>query len=95
MPPTDVDISQVGILSLQATPHERDEHGEFTGVGDDKFSWSYDGYRKCKFHGSCARLPYSNSQYKPGDVVGKFSFTNSRFLISISTIQKKKDVVLI
>jgi hypothetical protein len=39
-----------------------------TGVGDDKFSWAYDGNRLKKWHNGS--LAYSTEKWKPGDVAG-------------------------
>jgi len=51
MPETNFDAIQVGVTTVLARPFYH-VNNEFCGVGDDDFSWSYDGIRGQKFHGN-------------------------------------------
>jgi len=73
MPETGIDAIQVGVTTMLSKPFYHVGF-EYFGVGDDDFSWSYDGVRSQKFHGNTTggtSNPYWQESYKwqPGDVI--------------------------
>jgi len=71
MPETGCDAVQVGVTTVLARPFYHVGF-EYFGVGDDDFSWSYDGVRSQKFHGNTiGNTQYWQESYKwgPGDVI--------------------------
>jgi len=72
MPEIGIDAIQVGVTTVLARPFYHVGF-EYFGVGDDDFSWSYDGVRSQKFHGNTTggNTQYWQEQYKwgPGDVI--------------------------
>jgi len=51
MPENNIDALQVGVTTVLSKPFYHVGF-EYFGVGDDDFSWSYDGVRSQKFHGN-------------------------------------------
>jgi hypothetical protein len=71
MPEIGIDAIQVGVTTVMARPFYH-VGWEYFGVGDDDFSWSYDGVRSQKFHGNTIGNTQNwQEQYKwgPGDVI--------------------------
>ena len=58
-------IMQIGFGSDFFSP----DFGRATGVGDDNYSWGYDGNRLCTWVGGEQTL-YSDTKWKSGDTVG-------------------------
>src|SRR5207249_1369875 len=55
-------LRQIGWCTSQHRPDAK------TGVGDDSFSYAYDGHRLKKWH--LGSINYSLTKWKVGDVVG-------------------------
>ncbi len=53
-------------IGWAGTQFRADAKGD--GVGDDAYSWAYDGNRLRKWH--AGEFAYSNTRWKSGDVVG-------------------------
>jgi len=71
MPDNNVDAIQVGVTTVLAKPFYH-VGMEFFGVGDDDFSWSYDGVRGQKFHGNTIGNTQNwqeGTRWAPGDVI--------------------------
>lgn len=59
-------VIQIGWVVPNFDPNPDIGHG----VGDDDFSWAYDGGRRKKWHGGQIGQDYSTTYWRPGDVVG-------------------------
>jgi len=72
MPETGIDALQVGVTTVLSKPFYHVGF-EYFGVGDDDFSWSYDGVRSNKFHGNTTggnnQLWQEQYKWGPGDVI--------------------------
>jgi len=72
MPESGIDAIQVGVTTVLARPFYHVGF-EYFGVGDDDFSWSFDGVRSQKFHGNTTggNTQYWQEPFKwgPGDVI--------------------------
>jgi len=72
MPEINISAIQVGVTTVLARPFYH-VGNEYFGVGDDNFSWSYDGVRSQKIHGNTIGTgnQYWQESYKwsPGDVI--------------------------
>jgi len=71
MPEIGVDAIQVGVTTVLSKPLYHVGF-EYFGVGDDDFSWSYDGVRSQKFHGNTIGNTQNwqeTFKWGPGDVI--------------------------
>ena len=64
---TEHKATQLGWADLEFIGSNR----EGVGVGDDKWSWAFDGDRTCLWHGQCSDgFMNWGKQWENGDVVG-------------------------
>jgi hypothetical protein len=71
MPETSIDAIQVGVTTILAKPFYHVGF-EYFGVGDDDYSWSYDGVRSQKFHGNTVgntQTWQETHKWGPGDCI--------------------------